>query len=41
VVAKGFCDLLVLEAKDFQTLMKQYPDLKRAIECAADERLNL
>ena len=41
VVAHGFCDLLVLEAKDFQPFMEQDPELKNTVERTADERMKL
>ncbi len=40
VVAHGFCDLLVLEARDFQAFLNDYPDLKKTIEATAQERLH-
>ena len=41
VVAHGFCDLLVLEARDFQAFLNDYPDLKQTIETTAKERLQM
>lgn len=38
VVARGFCHLLVLEAKDFRRVVKGDPELKAKIEAVAAER---
>ncbi len=41
VVAKGFCELLALNRKDFKIFLKAHPHLKPTIEKIAQERLEL
>ncbi len=40
VTAHGFCNLLVLDVKDFRDLLATTPDLKEAIERTAQQRYN-
>ena len=39
VVAVGFCDLLVLQVKDFNDLLDEYPEIKKHITKEAKDRL--
>ena len=39
VRASGFCELLVLYVKDFQTLLESEPELRKTIKQVAEERL--
>ena len=41
VRALGFCELLVLYVKDFQTLLDSEPDLRKTIEKVAVDRLKM
>lgn len=41
VVAKGFCELLALNRKDFKIFLKAHPDLSSTIEKVAQERLEI
>ncbi len=40
VLAETFSDLLMLDRRDFQQLMKDNPDLRETIEKVAELRLN-
>ena len=39
VVADSYCHLLVLEARDFQRLLRASPEIRKSIERVADQRL--
>ena len=39
VVADSYCHLLVLEARDFQRLLRASPEIRKSIELVADQRL--
>jgi len=41
VRALGFCELLVLYVKDFQTMLDSEPDLRKTIEQIAEDRLKM
>jgi len=41
VRALGFCELLVLYVKDFQTLLDSEPDLHKTIKQVAEDRLKM
>ncbi|MCP5161059.1 MAG: cation:proton antiporter [Hahellaceae bacterium] len=41
VVTSGYCKLLVLYRSDFQTFLKQNPELRAALEQTANERLDM
>jgi CPA1 family monovalent cation:H+ antiporter len=40
VVSDGYCQLLVLEARDFRLLLKTIPELKDKIESVAEGRID-